>query len=235
LEGEAGFYHAFVGNNRGELTYSFDGKIKTDLGAVAKDLGSEWMMLETHYRIYSISGYNIAHVELAAKLCQDHDIKYEDIDRIEALVNWLETQYPSPAFPVRREDQIHKPGSTSYYLACAAVTRAFPMLREWAPQTASADDPPEALELMQRVTIIPTHEMTLFGPRITIFLKNGKSHTVQGTGCEFIWNFDEQAKRIRPVTSGLPIPESQFEAIIQGCRDLDRHPRADALVRLMLK
>jgi len=235
LEGEAGFYHAFVGNNRGELTYSFDGKIKTDLAAIAKGLGSEWLMLETHYRIYSISGYNIAHVELTAKLCKDRDIRYEDIDRIEALVNWLETQYPSPAFPVRREDQIHKPGSTSYYLACAAVTRDFPMLREWAPQTASAGDPPEALELLKRVTIIPTHEMTLFGPRITIYLKNGKSHTVQGTGREFIWDFDEQANRIRPITSGLPIPAPQFEAIIEGCRNLDQQKRADALVKLMLK
>jgi 2-methylcitrate dehydratase PrpD len=235
LEGEAGFYHSFVGNNRGELTYSFDGKVRTDLGKIADQLGAEWLMLETHYRIYSISGYNIAHVELTAKLCKDHDIRYEDIDRIEALVNWLETQYPSPAFPVRREDQIHKPGSTSYYLACAAVTRGFPMLREWAPQTASAGDPPEALELMKRVTIIPTHEMTLFGPRITIFLKNGKSHTVQGTGEEFIWDFDEQAKRIRAVTSGLPIPPAQFEAIIQNCRELEQQARVDPLVKLMLK
>ena len=62
------------------------------------------MFLETLYRIYSIPGYNIAHIDVTAKLCEEHDIKHEDVERIEAVVNWLETQYPSPAFPGRRED-----------------------------------------------------------------------------------------------------------------------------------
>ena len=31
LEGEAGFYHAYAGNNRGELRYSFTGDNRTDL------------------------------------------------------------------------------------------------------------------------------------------------------------------------------------------------------------
>ncbi|MCH7890793.1 MAG: creatininase family protein, partial [Gemmatimonadetes bacterium] len=45
---------------------------------------------------------------------------------------------------------------------------------------------PEVLELMKRVTIIPSHRMTLFGPRITIFTKDGKSFTKQATGREFM-------------------------------------------------
>ena len=62
------------------------------------------MFLETLYRIYSIPGYNIAHIDVTARLCEEHNIRYEDVDRVEAVVNWLETQYPSPAFPTRRED-----------------------------------------------------------------------------------------------------------------------------------
>ena len=62
---------------------------------------------------------------------------------------------------------------------------------------AGTTDPPEVLELMKRVTIIPSHQMTLFGPRITIFTKDGKSYTKQATGREFIWDFDEEARRIR--------------------------------------
>ncbi|MDB5803965.1 MAG: hypothetical protein JWN73_1287 [Betaproteobacteria bacterium] len=235
LEGEAGFYHAYVGNNRGELTYSFVGQTHTDLTKVTENLGRDWIFLETLYRIYSVSGYNIAHIDLTARICEENNIRHQDIERIEAVVNWLETQYPSPAFPSRREDQIHKPGSTAYHLAYAAVARGFPMLREWVPQTAGADDPPEVEALTKRVTLIPSHSMPLFGPRITIVTKDGKSHTLQGTGREFIWDFAEQAKRIRPIVSGLPIPEGQFDAIIQHCRTLDGLERADALVKLMLK
>jgi len=34
---------------------------------------------------------------------------------------------------------------------------------------------------------------------------------------------------------GLPIPAAQYEKIIETCRKLDGQPRADALVKLMLK
>jgi len=229
LEGPAGFYHAYAGNNTGELTYSFVGDDHASLDTLTADLGKSWMFLETLYRIYSIPGYNIAHVDVTARLCEEHNIRYQDVDRVEAVVNWLETQYPSPAFPTRREDTGEAGvGSTRYYSAYGVVKRGFPML----PGTP---DPPEVLELMKRVTIIPSHQMTLFGPRITIFTRDGKSYTRQATGREFIWNFDEEARRIRDIVPGLPIASSQFERLIAACRDLDRETAAATLVRLTLK
>jgi 2-methylcitrate dehydratase PrpD len=230
LEGPAGFYHAYAGNNNGELTYSFAGETHTSLDKLTADLGKEWTFLETLYRIYSFAGYNIAHIDVTAKLCEEHNIRYQDVDRVEAVVNWLETQYPSPAFATQREDSTAepRPGSTRYYSAYGVVKRGFPLL----PGTA---DPPEVLELMKRVTIIPSHRMPLFAPRITIFTRDGKSYTKQATGREFMWDFDEEARRIRGVTPGLPIPPAQFEQVIATCRDLDREARADKLIQLTLK
>ena len=187
------------------------------------------MFLETLYRIYSISGYNIAHIDVTAKLCEEHNIRYEDVDRVEAVVNWLETLYPSPAFPSRREASGEpKPGSTRYYTAYGVVKRGFPML-------PGAADPPEVLELMKRVTIIPSHQMPLFAPRITIFTKDGKSYTKQASGREFIWDFNEEARRIRGVLPGLPIPAAQFEEIIATCQGLDREDRASSIIQMTLK
>jgi 2-methylcitrate dehydratase PrpD len=234
LEGAAGFYHAYAGNNEGRLTHSFVGDTRASLDKITARLGQEWMFRETLYRIYSTAGYNIAHIDVTAKLCEEHDIAYKDIDRVEAVVNWLETQYPSPAFPSRREDLESGPGSTSYYSAYGVVKRGFPLLKAQV-DPVGADDPPEVLDLMTRVTIIPSHEMTLFGPRITIFTRDGKSYTKQATGREFIWDFDEEARRLRDVIPGLPIPAAQFEEIVATCRDLDRHAQADTLVRLTLK
>ncbi len=87
-------------------------------------------------------------------------------------------------------------------------------------------DPPEVLDLMHRVTLIPTVRRTLFGPRITIFTKDGRSFTREGTGREFIWDFEEQARRIRPIAPGLAISEAQFAELINTCRHLDRADRA---------
>ncbi|MGH7305839.1 MAG: MmgE/PrpD family protein [Candidatus Rokuibacteriota bacterium] len=234
LEGDAGFYHAYAGNNQGRLTHSFVGDTQTSLDKITAGLGKDWMFLETLYRIYSTAGYNIAHIDVTAKLCEEHAIAYEDVERVEAVVNWLETQYPSPAFPSRREDRESKPGSTAYYAAYGVVKRGFPVLKAQV-DPAGADDPPEVLDLMKRVTLIPSHAMTLFGPRITIFTKNGRSYTKQSTGREFIWDFAEETRRIREVIPGLPIPAAQFEEIVATCRDLDRHDRADRLVQLTLK
>jgi 2-methylcitrate dehydratase PrpD len=235
LEGPAGFYHAYAGNNKGQLTYSFVGDTQTSLDKITAHLGNEWLFLETLYRIYSTAGYNIAHVDVTAQLCAEHNIRYEDVERVEAVVNWLETQYPSPAFPSRREDAAPRPGSTPYYTAYGVVKRGFPVLRGQGVGSAGADDPPEVLDLMQRVTIIPSHHMTLFGPRLTIYTKDGKSYTKQSTGREFMWDFHEEARRIRDVIPGLPIPAAQFEAIIETCRDLDRQDRADRLIQLTLQ
>ena len=236
LEGDAGFYHAYTGNNKGLLSQSFVGKTHTSLENITEGLGQDWMFLETLYRIYSTAGYNIAHVDVSAQLCIEHDIKYEDVERVEAVVNWMETQYPSPVFPSRIETSEARPGSTPYYTAYGVAQRGFPVLR--SQQMGVADgggDPPEVLDLMKRVKIIPSHEMTLFGPRITVFTKDGKSYTKQSTGREFMWDFEEEAHRIRGVIPGVPIPESQFEEIIATCRDLDNERQADKLIKLTTK
>jgi hypothetical protein len=128
-----------------------------------------------------------------------------------------------------------QPGRTAYFSAYGVVKRGFPVLRGSRVDPAGAGDPPEALDLMKRVTIIPPHRMTLFGPRITIFMKDGRSYTKQATGREFMWDFDEKARRIRGVVPGLPIPAARFDDIVATCRDLDGQARADTLIQLTLK
>src|SRR5271168_4805092 len=220
LEGEAGFYHAYAGNNRGELRYSFTGDNHADLAKITQGLGRDWIFLETLYRIYSTAGYNIAHIDVTAALCVEHGIAPDQIDRIEAVVNWLETEYPSPLFPSRGIENPPGVGSTQYFTAYGAVARGYPLLRGGQPGPGETD-PPEVLDLMRRVTLIPSVRRPLFGPRITIFTKDGRSFTREGTGREFIWDFEEEARRIRPIAPGLAIGEAQFERLINTCRRLE--------------
>src|SRR5258705_8232395 len=209
LEGEAGFYHSYAGNNLGLLRYSYTGLNRADLAKITEGLGRDWIFLETLYRIYSTAGYNIAHVDVTAKLCEEHNIVYADIDRIEALVNWFETEYPSPAFPSRGIDSPPQVGSTQYFTAWGAVERGHPLFRGAQPGPGESD-PPEVIDLMHRMTLIPTVRRTLFDPRITIFAKDGRSFTKEVTGRELVWDFEEQVRRIRPVTPDLGISAAPF-------------------------
>jgi hypothetical protein len=180
------------------------------------------MFLETLYRIYSTAGYNIAHVDVTAALCREHNIAYADIDRIEAVVNWFETEYPSPLFPIANRGLSAAPsvGSTPYFTAYGAVTGGYPMLRGDRPGPGESD-PPEVLDLMHRVTIVPVVRRTLFGPRITVFTKDGRSFTREGTGREFIFDFDDLVRRIQPIAGGLAISRERYEELTDTCRNLD--------------
>jgi hypothetical protein len=227
LEGEAGFYHAYAGNNRGDLRYSFTGDNRADLANITQGLGRDWIFLETLYRIYSTAGYNIAHIDVTARLCAEHNLTYEQIERIEAVVNWMETEYPSPLFPSRGIETTPSVGSTQYFTAYGAATRGYPMLRGGTPGPGETD-PPEVLDLMRRVTLIPSVRRPLFGPRITVFTKDGRSFTREGTGREFIWDFEEEARRISPIAPGLAIGQAQYDRLIDTCRHLEAIERAAA-------
>ena len=227
LEGEAGFYHAYVGNNLGKLTYSFTGATSAALEDIVAGLGERWVFLETLYRIYSTPGYNIAHVAVTSAVCAEHDIALADVSHVEAVVNWLETQYPSPAFPSPDRTGVSV-ASPHYFVAYGVAFRGYPLLH-------SGQHPPEVLDLMQRVTLIPSHAQPLFAPRVTVFLRDGRSFSRQASGDEFIWDCAEEAERIREITPGVPIPAAQFEALIAACRRLDELPRADEILRLSLR
>lgn len=228
LEGEAGFYHAYAGNNEGRLTYSFTGEARTSLGKITEGLGKEWLFLETLFRIYSTSGYNLAHIDVTASLCEENDIRIEEVERVETEVNWLETQYPSPAFANRREDGAPRVGGTHYYAAFGVVKRGYPLLNDPPGQ----NDPPDVLEMMERVRIIPSREMGLFAPRVSIHTKERGVFTRQATGREFIFSFDELVNRICGIAPGLPIPEPRYGEIIETCRSLEAEEKAEKLIRL---
>jgi len=75
---------------------------------------------------------------------------------------------------------------------------------------------------MRRVTIIPTVRRTLFGPRITVFTKDGRTLTREGTGREFIFDFEELVRRMQPIAPGLAISPQRYGELIDSCRRLDR-------------
>ena len=57
------------GNNRGSSPTASPATRRTSLDKITAALGKDWMFLETLYRIYSTAGYNIAHIDVTAKLC----------------------------------------------------------------------------------------------------------------------------------------------------------------------
>jgi 2-methylcitrate dehydratase PrpD len=231
FEGEAGFYFAYAGNREGRLSHSFTGQRNADFTAITAKLGEHWVFLETLYRIYSTAGYNIAHVDVTAALCQRDHIRPEEVDRVECVVNWLETQYPSPAFPSRRTDIAPAREQPQYYAAYAILTGSFPVTKNVQQRVGEAD--PQGIDdMMRRVRLIPSHTQPLFAPRVTIHTRDGIAHTLEATGREFIMSFEELAKRLSPIGAVVPVGEQQYADLVAECRQINHAKDVGRLIAL---
>ena len=88
-------------------------------------------------------------------------------------MNWLETQYPSPAFPSRRTDTDPAREQPQYYAAYAILTGSFPVTKNVQQRVGEAD--PQGIDdMMRRVRLIPSHTQALFAPRVTIHTRDGE-------------------------------------------------------------
>jgi 2-methylcitrate dehydratase PrpD len=232
LEGEAGFYYAYAGNNRGKLSYGFQGRKTASYATVTSGLGRRWEILNTALRIYAVGGSNLALIDVGAKLCIDNGIRPEEVLDVEAVVNEMETTYPSPAFPSAKSGP--RVGSQHYYLAYGIVERGFPMSRGRTDGAAEPADPPAVLELMQRVRIVPSRSRPVITPRITIRLRSGVSHTATATGREFMFDLREEIERISVLAPDLPIARARFDEIVAAVRDLPNLAPASRLIDLTI-
>jgi len=98
LGGEAGFYHAYAGNNL-RVAYSFTAKPRR-LGKITEGLAATGSSRDA---VRSIRRrYNIAHIDVSAAVRGAH-LKYADIDHIERG-ELARNRIPEPAFPSRGID-----------------------------------------------------------------------------------------------------------------------------------
>ena len=151
----------------GRLIYSFTGDTRARLDAITAGLGRDWIFLETLYRIYSTSGYNIAHVDVTAQLCEEHDIKPAGRRARRGGGELAGDAVPEPGIPAaERDGRAPRPGAPHTSPPTASSSAASPCC---SGRHRGRRHPPAVLDLMKRVTLIPSHTQTLFGPRITIF------------------------------------------------------------------
>ena len=237
LEGAAGFYNAFTGNNRGDLTYVFGGPDHVDLENVVADLGQRWELLHVTPKLYPTAGYNCPVIELMTDIRTTHNLPIEEIEKITVDMNWLETTYPSPAFP-NPERSANAPGvgSTHYFTAYTCAKGSYPPLRNRIdPGDGTSEDETEVMNLMKKVEVIGHRERKAFAPRITVVLSGGTEYQGEYRGNELEWNLSTELRRVRPLFDELPWPKDKLENIAQIITGLEIEQRMDHLIALCVE
>ncbi len=224
LEGDAGFYTAYTGNNQGKLSYSFTGKQQYSPADITQDLGREWKLLTVMFRMYSNSGYNQPVIDLVSEMKQQHGIDADQIENLAVHMNWLETEYPSPQFP--REPDWNKPreSSTHYYAAHAAVNGGYPAVGgvTFGPTGDKLREDSKVLAFMKNhVDLVQEKDRGMFSPGAVITMKDGRKFKGEYPYKRMEWNFDQLAVQLQRCLPGFPRGAAGLNALVEACRGTD--------------
>ena len=243
LEGDAGFYNAFVGNNRGELSYTFSvnpppqnfngdwgGPGTTDLAQTVEGLGDRWELMHVTPKIYPTAGYNCPVIELTTRMRAAHDIAPEDVERIVVEMNWLETTYPSPAFP-NSDRRMPGVGSTHYFTAYTWTHGSYPPLRQRLdPGIDSADFDRQVMALQERVEVTGQRNRGSFAPRITVRTRSGDEFTDEFNGDELKWDFATEIACVSQLFPQMDWPTAKLEGLVSAVSGIETAPDVAGLV-----
>ncbi len=240
LEGDGGFYNAFTGSHRGDLSYSFTGPLTANLDAVVADLGRRWEILDVKFKIYPTPGFNQPVVWLASEMAAQHTLRAEEIEHITLEMNYLETLYPSPRFPRPPAPDGSGFGRTAYMLAYTVVAGDYPVLEKNVedPRDAGAAADGElaghVTALQQRVEILGVVGRECFAPRMTVTLRDGRRVTGEYHGRELMWDFARDARELRRFLPGLPVAAARYDTLVQAIAHLDTATSVDEMLGLTL-
>jgi 2-methylcitrate dehydratase PrpD len=241
LEGAGGFYHAFTGSHRGDLTYAFTGPLQADVGDVVAGLGERWEVLDVKFKIYPTPGFNQPVVWLASEMTARHRLTAEEIEHVTLEMNYLETLYPSPRFPRPPASDGSGFGRTAYMVAATVVKGDYPVLernvedpRDPGAEIA-ADEAARIAALQRRVEVLGVVGRPIFAPRLTVEMKDGRRFVDEYSGRELMWDFARDARELRRFVPGLPISEGQYDRLVATIATLETAPSVDTLVSLTLE
>jgi 2-methylcitrate dehydratase PrpD len=240
LEGEGGFYYAFTGSSKGDLTYTFTGPLTANLDDIVADLGQRWEVLDVKFKIYPTPGFNQPVIWLASEMVAQHHLVADEIEHVTLEMNYLETLYPSPKFPRLAAVDGSGFGRTSYMLAYTVLTGDYPVLEKNvedprdAGATTGADVAARVAALQQRVEVIGAVGRPCFAPRLTFALRDGRHIIGEYQGRELMWDFAKDARELQRFVPGLPIPSAQYDRLVAAIAKLDTAASVDELVRLTL-
>ena len=237
LEGDAGFYNGFVGNNRGELSYTFSanppgdgGPGTTDLAQTVDGLGERWELLHITPKIYPTAGYNCPVIELTTQMRANHDIAPDDVESITVEMNWLETTYPSPAFP-NTDRRMPGVGSTHYFTAYTWVHGSYPPLRQRLdPGIDSADFDRQVMSLQERVEVVGQRTRGSFAPRITVRTRSGEEIVDEFDGDELKWDLATVSSRLGELFPQMDWPSAKLNALVSAAAGIESAPGVGDLI-----
>jgi 2-methylcitrate dehydratase PrpD len=163
LEGKFGFYSVFGGPDMSEDVISRRGALRDSLGTVFE-------IRKNFYKPYPTCGYNQAGVEVALALVRKHNIRPDEVERIDVVVQPENARYPGGSYkgPYNTIDQalLSKPFSIASAIKYRTLT---------VDRYISDMNEPEIVKLANKVNTQAKKGMEYLDVEIKMTMKNGNN------------------------------------------------------------
>jgi len=237
IEGAAGFYNAFTGSSTGKLTYAFNGPMEVDFASITEGLGKRYKLLTAMFRMYPTAGYNQPVIDLMVEMKQQHRLNPDDIAEVAVAMNWIETLYPSPAFPRFPDWNQPRVGGTHYFAAHAAVNGGYPVVggRTFGPTGKRLEKDQTVLGFMNnRVKLVQEKGRAMFSPGIVVKMNDGTTYRGEYPYSRMEWSYDQLVERLQACLPGYPLGRPGFDALVQTVRRADDLISVDRIIQMTM-
>ena len=164
-----------------------------------------------------------------------HQLIIDDIEAIDISMNWLETSYPSPAFP-NLTRSVPGVGSTHYFAAYTCVNGSYPALRDRIDAGAPVpSDEPVVMGLLKKVEVTGHKDRPAFAPKITIRMKGGTIYEGEYKGDELEWDLAMETRRISGLFDDIPFDSHKLNALVETITRLEMEESIESVVGLCIR
>lgn len=224
IEGDYGFLNTYAGSRDGRLLEAFTGPLQVDLASITEGLGSTYKVLDVMFRMYNTAGYNQPIMDLLTEMKHKHQFSAADVSEITVLLNYIETQFPSPD------------SAREYYAAHVAVNGGFPVVggKTFGPTGANLEADQRVRDFMPKVRVLGVPGHPLFSPAIDVRMKSGMLFSQQVVYESMLLNYDQLVQRLQDCVPGLPGGQAHLDQLVATIRRSDEfssvQPLFDAFV-----
>ena len=206
-----------------------------DLQNISSELGQRWELMHVVQKIYPTEGYNCPVIELMTDIRAAHQLNIGDIEAINVSMNWLETTYPSPAFP-NATRIVPGVGSTHYFAAYTCVNGYYPALRRRIDAGAQAPaDEQVVMDLVKKIEVTGYKDRPAFAPKITIRMKGGTIYEGEYKGRELEWDLATETRRITALFDDIPFDSDKLNSLVETITGLEREEGIESMLDLCVR
>jgi hypothetical protein len=209
--------------------------LQIDLASVTEGLGERYKLLTAMFRMYPVAGYNQPVIDLMAEMKRQHQLDPDEIAEVVVAMNWIETLYPSPAFPRFPDWNQPRVGGTHYFAAHAAVNGGYPVVggRTLGPTGEKLEQDRKVMAFMNdRVKLVQEKDRAMFSPGIVVRMKDGTTHSAEYPYARMEWGFDQLVERMQDCLPGYPLGKAGHDALVETVRHIDGLDSVDRIIQI---